>query len=102
MAIIKPWEKKYGYDAGAYAIITTRDSLIEYSKRKRKLFTVILAGNILPIKCSRCGKLIKKDDANRTDVYPKKGIFIPKHYNCAWEGLLQKIYSPEMIERFGG
>jgi len=92
MAIIK--------DECAYPIITTKESLIEFMKRKRKSDDVIFRGDLLPIKCTICGKMIT-DEKNRVRVNPKAKRIAPMHYVCAWESLFKIIYSDEMMDKFG-
>lgn len=94
--IVKPWESKGNYKAYAYPIITTKKSMIEFMKRKRKTFTVIIKGRMLPCNCAYCGKPISKDEPNLVDCYPKKKAYYPMHYTCAWQHTfrdIDKLYS---------
>jgi hypothetical protein len=81
----------------AYPIITTKESLIQFVKRKRKFTVVKFDGSLLPINCSVCGKPITNDD-NLIKVFPKHKRIIPMHYECAWSSLLTEIYSIRIIQ----
>jgi hypothetical protein len=81
----------------AYPIITSKESLIAFVKRKKKFRVVKFGGKLLPVKCGVCGKDITNDD-NLVKVFPKNKRIIPMHYYCAWTSLFTEIYSTRIIE----
>lgn len=64
----------------------------EYIKYKRNRRTVILEDNLLPAVCSGCGEEITEEDGNRASVYPQKGIIVARHYLCAWDNLMNRLF----------
>jgi len=88
--IRKPWTN----GAASYTQLDDHADLKEFVKRKRKKQMVIFTehGNLLPVKCAKCGKIINKEDGNRVDVYPKQKLVLPYHYECAWEVTLTALW----------
>ena len=79
----------------SYPKINSVKELIEFCKRKRKSYTVILTKKFVnenKIVCVKCKKKIT-DENNRTFVYPKQKRIVPLHYSCAWDFLFNIIYS---------
>ena len=106
MAERPPYRKPWEHGAKAYFEADTFKALAEGAKRKRKVFTVLMAREAAGhLPCQYCGiALAEPYEVNRgrgdytTDKLrfrvaynPRDRSYVGRHYYCGWGAILQAI-----------